>query len=447
MWNGPRDTDGSGGNTETKASVRCSRGSATVEAAVVLPVFLIVLFSIAYTVRVFMAYKVMQSVLQQVARSIAEASYFYHVSGLKEYAEKLDELGGDAADELENQADKIIGTIDSFNSIVSAISDPDTSVDLETRISGARSLVNQLSGNVRDAADLIRNMAKDPKHELKLLIAVFIRKAAYAARKEAVCVIAEALLDEELEKRASAGMDARKILGIKNISFDQTQVFGDKETLEFIITYNVKTPFPFSLIPELTLCNRVKVIGWTSGRGASVREEQDTGDSIWISMDTEKRYWDRGLAIEDMEVERLREEAGGMRFEATSKTYPAVDAYIYDEHTLRMYDVFTLNPFMKTYQDQPGRIRSEVRKHGKRLLEFYPQDRPELWEIPNKERIVIVILPENAAEAVPNIEEYITAAESELKKMGLTEVRIRYGYGTYSERQEEENTAREKEAA
>lgn len=448
MWNGRRVTEKFRNADNSDFLSRC-KGSATIEAAVVLPVFLIVLFSLAYIVRIFMAYKVMQSSLQNVARNISAAGYFYHVSGLKEYADKLNELGQKAEDELNDQKDTIIGTIDSFNALISGITDPNPSVDPETRIASIRSLKNELSGNISNAADMIKGLIKDPKEELKLLLTVFARKAAYAARKETVCMIARVMLDDELDKRADAGLDARKILGINDINFDQTQVFGDNESLELIITYDVKPPFPFSILPELTLCNRVKVIGWTSGRGQSVREEKDESGSIWVRMDTENRYWDRGLSIEEAEVEKLRAEAGNMKFEATSKKYPAVDAYIYDENTIKMYDVFTLNPFMKTYQNQPGRIKSEIKKHGKRLLEFEPQDRPEIMEIPNRERIVIVIFPENAKDAVPNIEECVSAAEAELKKLGITEVRVRYDYGTYTEKtgENDENRTTEREAA
>ena len=101
---------------------------------------------------------------------------------------------------------------------------------------------------------------------------------------------------------------------------------------------------------------------------------------------------------------------------------------------------------MKTYQSQPSRIKSEIKKHGKRLMEFDLQNRPEVWNAPNKERFVILILPENAREAIPNIEEYINSATAELKRIGISEVRVRYDYGTYT-KPEEDVERSEKEAA
>jgi len=450
LWNGPRGIERAWNEQREKQPMRRGeKGSATVEAAVVLPVFVICLFTLAYIVRIFMAYHVMQSALQSVASRISSASYYYYVSGLKDYADRVDEMGKAAADTLRNQADTVIGAVDAFRSLVSGINDPNPAVDLETRVRSAAELGEQLVGNTRDAVDLIRNILKDPGQEAKLLMTVFAQKAAYATRKEMVCLAAGLMLEEELKKRANNGMDAKKVLGIRDISFGQSQIFGDGESLEFIITYTINPPVPFGLAPKLTLSNRVKVIGWTSGRGPSVRtseQNEDTADSIWVRMDNEKQYWDRGLAIEDMEVERLKNEAGSMRFKATSKTYPAVDAFIYDEHTVRMFDVFTLNPFMKTYQNQPGRIKSEIKKHGKRLMEFDFQNRPETPKAQRVERIVVIILPENAREAMPNLDQLIGEATAELKRIGIAEVRVRYDYGGYT-RPEDSEGQEEKEAA
>jgi hypothetical protein len=67
------------------------KGSATVEALIVLPVFMVVMLTLVYIIRVFFVYSTMQSALQTVARNISSASYYYYVSGLKDYSERLGE--------------------------------------------------------------------------------------------------------------------------------------------------------------------------------------------------------------------------------------------------------------------------------------------------------------------------------------------------------------------
>ena len=110
LSSGPRVTDRlPGRNADSRRTICSPRGSATVEAAVVIPIFMIALFSLAYIIKVFMAYNVMQSALQRVARSISNASYYYHVSGLKDYSDELDRMGQGASDELKSQTPRRSG--------------------------------------------------------------------------------------------------------------------------------------------------------------------------------------------------------------------------------------------------------------------------------------------------------------------------------------------------
>lgn len=60
------------------------------------------------------------------------------------------------------------------------------------------------------------------------------------------------------------------------------------------------------------------------------------------------------------------------------------------------YDIFTLNPFMKTYSEKPSAIKSEIKKHGKRLLEFETPDFLKEYDIKEIKRVVIMVIPENS---------------------------------------------------
>jgi hypothetical protein len=296
-------------------------------------------------------------------------------------------------------------------------------------------LIDQYSQIGRDLASqsgsaisLVKDVLKDPKGEVKLLLTVFAQKLTYEGRKQIICLIAREMLNAELVNRSSDKMsDPYITLGLDKsaLNFQHTEVFGDKESLEFVVIYKVKTPAPFNLIPEITLSNRVKVIAWTGGRGDSVRvtankSENGQGQgngSIWTEMDNDQRYWDRGLEIEKKAVSKIGEEAKSrsMNFIATDTKFPMVDALIYDANTVEIYDVFTLNPFMKTYQSTPSRIKSEIKKHGKNLIGFDFAKYPNLPRANNVKRIVVVIVPKNAT---ADMEEIVAKAAEELKKIG-----------------------------
>ena len=432
---------------------RDKKGSATVEAAIVLPFFLIALFTLAYIIRIFFAYNAMQSSLQNVARDISSASYFYYVSGLKDLSDKLDNLGQEASDEFSSQKDTIVASVDSFNNLIASVDTGQVAqpADIGGEIKKIQNMYQSgqdFAGNAEDAIKLVKEIIKDPKAEGKLILTVFAQKAAYIVQKELVCLIAECMLDSELEKKALIGVDAKQMLGISNMSFSQSQVFGDQESLEFIITYTVRPPGIFGLIPEMTLSNRVKLIAWTGGRGQSVRagkEEEKPADeiSLWNQMDNDKKYFDRGLEIEKSEINKLMlsSKSMGLEFMATDGMFPKVDAFIYDDNMVEAYDIFTLNPFMKSYKAQPSKIKAEIKQHGKRLMEFDFDDYPdEVPQSPNKKRIVICIAPDNASD-VTDFDKYCQEAKTELEQLGISEVRFFKSYGKYTETVESQEEA------
>lgn len=417
-----------------KTKRRGLKGSSTIEATIVLPFFLMVFFSFAYIIRIFFAYNTMQDALSEVGRRYGNMSYFYHVTGLKDYSDALNTAADEAESTLSGQHDVLVNAFNAFNDSVSGGSEQAGSVDsIMAVIEGAEDLSNA----TLEVSDLVQTVVADPKAELKLIVTVFARKLSYKITNELVGLIARGSLAKELEKRVDTNKDPAKALGIeggiKGLDFKQTDIFGDSESMEFVVSYSVKAPLVFAFVPGIKLSNRVKIIAWTGGRGESVKteekKEEKEDSSLWTKMDNDKRYWDRGLEIEKRETEKLLATA-------TSNKYPVIDAYAYNESqaTVEYYDVFTLNPFMKTYSEKPSAIKSEIKRHGKRLLEFDTPDFLQEADIKEIKRVVIMVIPENSGQYA--IEQYQKAKE-ELEKYQV-EVRLVKGYGTYEATKEDE---------
>lgn len=86
------------------------RGSITLETAIVLPVVLVMVFSILMTTRVYYTYNRMDNALTQAAYSIANVAYPLKEIGLLDWQEGKDEAAG----ELE---DAIAGSIDDLRKV------------------------------------------------------------------------------------------------------------------------------------------------------------------------------------------------------------------------------------------------------------------------------------------------------------------------------------------
>ena len=262
--NGAKDT-----NNRTKKN----KGSITVETAIVLPVFILVVFFIAYFIRIFYIYNTMQSSLIEATRKIGNMSYFYHLSGLKDYSEEINEASKEAQDKLSTQFDTFKNALTSFNETVSGISSQGLDVNTLDNIEQG---VDKFKDNLSEVSEVIEKIASDPKAEIQLFCTIFAQKLNYEINNKLICQIAKGLLSTELDIRTGSGKgEGATKLGIKNgtkgIDFKDSSVFGDDETLEFVVYYSIKVP----LISEIRLSNRVKYTAWTGGRGESGKNKDD----------------------------------------------------------------------------------------------------------------------------------------------------------------------------
>ncbi len=425
-----------------KAEKRGIKGSSTIEATIVLPYFLMVFFSFAYIIRIFFAYNTMQEALSEVGRRYGNMSYFYHVTGLKDYSDALNTAADEAEGTLTGQQDVLVNAFNAFNETITGDSGQTVSLDtLMAVFEESGDLVNVSS----DVSDLVQSVITDPKAELQLIVTVFARKLSYKITNGLVGLMARGSLGKELKKRVNTDKDDPALAlgikdGLKGLDFIQTNIFGDSESMEFVVNYSVRAPVAFMFLPDIKLSNRVKIIAWTGGRGKSVKSEEkkdDEASSIWTKMDNDKKYWDRGLEIEKLETEKIINSAGnGVQAKATSNKYPVIDAYMYNvsQATVEYYDIFTLNPFMKTYSEKPSAIKSEIKRHGKRILEFDSPDFISGGNLKDIKRVLIMVIPENSGDYA--VEQYEKSKE-ELAKYQV-EVRLVKGYGAYEDAKEDD---------
>ena len=407
-----------------------NKGSITVEAAIVLPMFILAVFFLAYLIRIFSIYNIIQNSLVEATRKVGNMSYFYHLCGLKEYSDELNDASKEAETTVSNQFDVFQNAFTSFNEIISGVSGEGSNNDnIYDIING----INLNNDNSSEISELINSIGSDPKKEIELFSTIFKQRFSYEINNKLICVITKALFSKELDIRtnSSNGEGAGRLgveSGIKGIDFKESSVFGDNESLEFVIHYKIKVP----LLSNVRLSNRVKYIAWTGGRGESGKTKNDnnTEESVWTQCDNNKQYWQRGSIIEKGEVDKIIKEASkGSIASSTPSKYPAIDAYVYNkaDKTIEFYDVFTLNPFLKTFSQRPNEIGKQIKKHGANLSDFEGSDILENIEVKKIKRILIVVIPENSQEYV--IDAY-QSAKAQIEKMNI-EVRLVRGYGEY----------------
>jgi hypothetical protein len=425
---------------------RC--GSATVEAAIILPIVIIVFVSILSVVRIVGTYERVQHALNQVASDLSQYSYLYSISGLQE---KHDEVVDDiekAKDELFDQQDAInafYGTIQSFTGeITFAVQENFIDVLTKKIID-----IQDGGGSFEDLSEQIDKVLADPMGELRI-IGLALSDTLFGRSKTALfSVVTKSMIKERLSKSLSIpSKDLEKNLrikdGISGLDFSGSSFFDDKQTIDLVVEYTIKPMPDIAILPEIRLRNRSCVLAWTWGADKIHTHEDTIDESLWnIDLNTDPRiqHMNRGIEIEKRFAAELIKPFGD-NGKVTPFFFPTIDAVKYEQGNKigSLYSMISLNPFLSSYSTKSAicvRIKNLIDK----LHNFNRGEKSGFviditQENAGLKRIVYVIVPENS-DLPEAFHEAINECVKYSSKLGI-ELYYKQKYGEYANG--EENT-------
>ncbi|HHW31923.1 MAG TPA: hypothetical protein GXX20_09675 [Clostridiaceae bacterium] len=196
-----------------------TRGSVTLEAAIALPVFICVIISVTFLIRVVHINESINYALNGAANELAASSYLYHVSRIEE----LEKLPEDAIENMvDGMAEGILGSTD------------DLPEELKT---------------------LVKNIIKGNFEDLKTEICIPIVKLYFK----------KYLPDFPLG----------------NLDFSHSSFFEeDTGDIDIIVRYNVNIPLPVK-IPQIIFTQRASVKAWLGGDEKENSPVTGEIDNIW----------------------------------------------------------------------------------------------------------------------------------------------------------------------
>lgn len=421
------------------------KGTATVEAALILPMVMLAILAVLSIIRITTAYERMQHALNQVAEDMSQYSYLYAVSGLKEQHDKLIDNIDQAQNELFEQQEAVSTFYQSIQSVagdVTGVGQNNENImnaldDLLTDLNNVNSSYDALTGKVEE-------ILADPMGEVRLIGLALSDTLLSEAKTALLGAIAKSMLKGRLAN--DLNLPAREVEqrlrladGIGNMDFSCSTFFEDKQTIDLIMEYTVKPMPDFFFLPEIRLRNRSCVLAWTWGTDRQSREESTDKESIWNYGGNQsyfKQNTGRGITAED----RFAKELGktlGEHAEATPFYFPVVDVieYAHGNQPGKLITVFSLNPFLNSYKKKGGAL-SKIRQKLNELHAFKSARKKDyLIDVTGGkyERIVYIIVPEN--EELPEV--YRKDFEEGLKeasKLGIKLIQVQK-YGEYDLKQ------------
>ncbi len=408
-------------------SIRTSCGSLTVEAALVLPVFLAVMISLISLMLIPVRHRQMGAALSDTARLLSSAGYVAHLTGATAFRSTVEKVenGGFVVG-----AKKLETVTRSLNQLGMLPEQAENNLDeaakalpfpgFDAWLAASRSLTSEAGRLAVSATDAL---VQD------------------AARELTTSRLRQQIGFDETEK------DPWRQLGVldgeKGVDWSRSHIVASEEAIELIMVYHIKPIAPFGLVPAIRCANRVRVNAWGAGKGPGLRNEpppgtgSDTGetgqDSLWNTDSGASSVWARGRKIEEEKLARISKNLAGSGLTLSiagtmQRGYDAVSSRA-GMGPAGVWQVVSINPHLPSYSDRQGAFLRVLQDHGRAL--------PSLGEkvqaleggplLSVATRHLVVVVPENAPEWSLNAMENFRV-QAERENIILEVIR---GYGRY----------------
>lgn len=246
-----------------------NKGALTIEASIAYPIFLMVIVTILYLMRVVYTYGLIQHAVSQTAKELSMYTYIYQVAGLGELNSEVQGAVSGRTEQFNSDVENVVGLYESFGN-----------GDFSATYNGTTS----------------------PTEILKNIGSVLLGEGGKELNSQFFQAVVKPLMEGYIGADAdgnSADLRLKALRvngGFEGLDFSASSFFEDGATVDIVVCYTIDPLFPIDIMPEMNLANRACVRGM---RGANVftneeAEKTDGGGSVW---DLENSA-ERGKAIQ-----------------------------------------------------------------------------------------------------------------------------------------------------
>ena len=322
-----------------------TQGALTVEAAIVLPIFICVIVSVAFFTKVIYVHEIMQHAINEVATNIAETSYVFNAAGINHGSVK-------------DGTQMIVDTVEEM--VFPQSQDNDDTVP-----------INQtLFDEILNEPALEPVMEELHKYFLgNINNEILLQQGLQIITKKLVKNNLKTHTDTDVDKRLKA---LHIIDGFQGLDFTESRFFaGDTEDIDIVLMYCVKLPLPFNVLPDIHITQRAVTRAWLDGGEERVK---DIEENIW-----ELTPWERGRLIQQMQPYKRN----------VSSNFPVITRFK-DGVAIK---VRSINLNDASYQNNT-QVRSQIRGEINKIYAFEGAERGETKiqkeDVVSKKVIIVV---------------------------------------------------------
>lgn len=269
------------------------KGSLTVEAAIVLVIFIFGYASIVSVTGFIRAQMIIQYGITQAAKEISSYCYIVSKTGIMDDSGRLNEEAGEFKKSTDNVIDTVVKLYDAVDQgtdhITNSVQAIPENGDLESLMNSMQStgdVTQQEFQNMVTAANTMIDTGgdyfSDPKAILKGLGALAKDEALSAAKSYVIAApISKALVKKQINLYGedSEGRDILEKLGVVDgmdgLNFVGSTLFNDGETITVQVSYTMKVRYPGFDQKEFHFVQTASTKAWGSSTGGRPWREQE----------------------------------------------------------------------------------------------------------------------------------------------------------------------------
>jgi len=397
--------------------IKNRKGALTVEAAIVMPLFICVILSFALFIKIVYTQSVVQHAINETANELSVYSYLYSVSGAqklhddaKDYLKDKSKL----AQEQINSTVDALGTLGNTKKSIEEASESLKNADIEKLTKDIEDIKNLSEENIANGKALKEKLdaaVKNPKQQIISFASLLAQGAFEDSKGALVSPLIRVMCKKHIESDELNADERLKRLGVVNglsgLDFSETRILYDKENIDIIVRYKVESGLPINYLPELYFIQRANVRAWLDGDGKTLNavEEEPASTNLW-ELSVRKR------------TNKIFEEEGKETPENIAITnYNGGD----------IIDVTSINLSEKSYV-KTSVVKSRINSSIRKLSDFENKNYTNI-----KSRTLIVIIPENSLEVREDVKKLLTDDCLKYAQERNVILKYREGYGVLPE--------------
>jgi len=245
------------------------KGSLTVEAALTLPIFIFVIISIAFLIKIAYVQEVIQHAIGETATEISTYSYILSVTGIKDLDSTINAGVEKKAALFNNHLDDIVTATKSLSSMGKEVQEEYENFDID--FSNMEDRAKTLQENIDKILETGEEIFSDPVEEAYSFI-YSIGGLAYNDTKSLLLqsftkLLVRKYISPEKPSNVNRKLEMLNIDGgLKGLDFSQSKFFQDEEDIDIIVRYQLNLALPINVLPDLYIIQRATVKAWLDGK-------------------------------------------------------------------------------------------------------------------------------------------------------------------------------------